>query len=113
MPRFGLRREDIEEYLGVPTLRARQEQAGWKLAASRNPHDLAQAEGQLQGVNEQIATLEALARVIELNNQQLLNDLQRLLGAGRRPAGSSPPPRVTSAEATTSDHPGAPETNDT
>lgn len=111
MPRFGLRRKDIEEVLGVPALRARQEQAGWKLASSRNPHDLAEAEGQLQGVNEQIATLEALARVIELNNQQLLHDLQRLLGAARRPAGS-PPPRVTSAEAATHDQPAAPETND-
>ena len=96
MPRFGLRREEIEELLGLAALRARQAQYGWQLASSLNPNDVAQAEGALAGINAQIATLEAIAEVIERNNQQLLSDLQRLLGVTRRPTGP-PPPRVVSA----------------
>lgn len=91
MPRFGLRREEIEEQLGLATLRARQEQAGWKLASSRNPHDLAQAESALETINQQIALLEGIVEVIELNNQQILSDLQRLLGVTRRPDAPAPP----------------------
>jgi hypothetical protein len=96
VPRFGLRREEIEELLGLAALRARQAQFSWQLTSSRNPHDVAQAEGALDTINAQIATLEAIAEVIEHNNQQLLNDLQRLLGATRRPApAASRPPGVT------------------
>ena len=98
MPRFGLRREEIEELLGLAALRARQAQFSWQLTSSRNPHDVAHAEGALDAINAQIATLEAIAEMIERNSQQLLNDLQRLLGATRRPAPAAPrPPGVTSA----------------
>ncbi len=98
MPRFGLRLEEIEEILGLAALRARQAQFSWQLTSSRNPHDVAQAEAALDTINAQIATLEAIAEVIERNNQQLLNDLQRLLGAARRPAPAAPrPPGVTGA----------------
>ena len=98
MPRFGLRREEIEELLGLAVLRARQAQFSWQLTSSRNPHDVAQAEGALDTINAQIATLEAIAEMVERNNQQLLTDLQRLLGAARRPAPAPPrPPGVTGA----------------
>ena len=96
MPRCGLRREEIEEELGLPALRAKQAQFGWQLTSSRNPHDIVQAEGALDGINAQISTLEALASVIERNNQQILSDLQRLLGVTRRPAGPPAPPPVVS-----------------
>ena len=97
MPRFGLRREEIEELLGLPTLWARQNQLGWQLS-STNPNDVAQAEAGLASINQQIATLEAVAEMVERNNQQILEDLQRMLGAARRPAGP-PPPRVVTAPA--------------
>ncbi len=99
MPRFGLRRDEIEEALGLSTLRARQNQAGWQLSSARNPHDVAQAESALAGINAQIATPEAIVEVIELNNQQVLEDLQRLLGVTSRPAGAPPPRVVTTGEA--------------
>lgn len=107
MARFGLRREEIDEGLGLSDLRARQNQAGWQLASARNPHDLAQAESMMATINSQIATLEALADVIELNNQRILDDLQRLLGVTRRPAGP-PPPRVVMGSEGSADGGGSP-----
>lgn len=95
MPRFGLRRDEIEEALGLSDLRARQNQAGWQLSSARNPHDLAQAEGMMSAINGQIVLLEGIVETIEMNNQRILDDLQRLLGVTRRPAGP-PPPRVVS-----------------
>ena len=105
MPRFGLRRDEIEEALGLASLRARQSQAGWQLSSARNPHDLSQAENTLAGINAQIAMLEGLTEVIELNNQRILEDLQRLLGVTSRPAGVAPPRVISTGQAST---PGVP-----
>ena len=98
MPRFGLRREEIEELLGLAVLRACQAQFSWQLTSSRNPHDVAQAEGALDASNAEVAGLEAIAEMVKGKKQQLLTDLQRLLGGARRPAAAAPrPPGVTSA----------------